>query len=153
MTVIKNDILIDAPIDQIWTALTEVDRLEEIDPAVKNSTPLSQATAGLGVERRVDMLDGKNWFEEKCTAYVKHEALTFELQACSFPVHSLRHSYSFQEMNGKTQVTQHMEYQLKYGILGQLLGLILRPMWNKGNRTFLQGLQDYTESKSVVHGI
>ena len=93
------------------------------------------------------MLDGKNWFEETCTVSETNKALTYELTACSFPVHSLKHSYRFAPVGNKTKVSQVMNYQMKYGIFGKVLGAMLKPKWNKGINLFLGGLKDYAESE------
>src|SRR5689334_20556571 len=117
MSVIQNEIVINAPLEKIWEALTEVEMLDKYDPAVKNSIALSQITKGIGAKRRVNMLDGKNWFEEQCVVHKPFEALTYELIACSFPVHKLKHSYSFEKNGNQTKVKQLMQYEMKYGLL------------------------------------
>src|SRR5436189_1756498 len=96
MATIWNEIVINAPIEKIWQALTEIDWLEKYDPTVKKSTTLTIIKKGIGAKRKVEMLDGKNWFEERVTEFRVNEALTFELTACTFPIHALKHSYSFE---------------------------------------------------------
>ena len=145
MTTLHNNIIIDAPLDKIWEALTVVDKLDTYDPTVKKSTAISELTSGIGAKRKVDMLDNKNWFEEECTQAKAHQALTYELTACSFPVHSLRHSYRFEKVGEKVKVSQEMKYQMKYGFLGKLMGIMLKSKWNKGINEFLGGLKQYSE--------
>lgn len=115
------------------------------DPTVKKSTATTNIKSGVGAGRKVDMLDGKNWFEETCTVSETHKALSFELTACSFPVHKLKHNYSFQKMGNKIKVSQEMNYQMKFGLLGKLMGTMLKPKWNKGINEFLGGLKEHTE--------
>src|SRR6267154_536171 len=110
MTTLYNEIIIDAPIDKIWEALSNIEELEKYDPTVKKSQALSQAHSGIGATRKVDMKDGKNWFEEKVTQYEPNNGLTYELTACSFPVQNLKHSYSFEQAGGRIKVKQVMEY-------------------------------------------
>jgi len=102
MTTLHNEIVINAPIEKIWEALTNIEELDKYDPTVKKSTALSKEKSGIGATRKVDMLDGKNWFEEKVTVFKPIEALTYELTACSFPVHKLKHSYSFEKIGDKS---------------------------------------------------
>ena len=142
---LQNEIIIDAPIDKIWEALTIVDKLEDYDPTVKKSTAITNIKSGVGAGRKVDMLDGKNWFEETCTVSKENEALAYELSACSFPVEKLKHSYSFRSIDDKIAVTQNMNYQMKFGLLGKLLGAMLKSKWNSGNKAFLGGLKKYSE--------
>jgi ribosome-associated toxin RatA of RatAB toxin-antitoxin module len=147
MTTLRNEILIKAPIDKIWESLTVVDKLDSYDPTIKKSTAITEAKTGIGATRKVEMLDGKNWFEEKCTVFETNRALTYELTACSFPVHRLKHDYRFEKVGDHIKVTQKMTYQMKYGILGKLMGAMLKPKWNKGIGEFLTGLKQSSEQK------
>jgi uncharacterized protein YndB with AHSA1/START domain len=147
MATIHNDITIDASIEKIWNALTDLELLEKYDPTVKRSTLISSARTDIGAKRKVDMLDGKNWFEEQVTEFRPNEALTYELTACSFPVHRLKHSYRFEKMGNQTKVRQIMEYTVKFGIVGKLLdALMIRKQSDAGIKKFFSGLKTYTET-------
>jgi len=146
MTTINNEITINAPIEKIWQALTEVEILDKYDPTVKKSTLLSETKAGIGAKRKVDMLDGKNWFEEHCTVHQPNEALTFELTACSFPIHKLKHSYSFEKVGTQTKVKQVMQYEMKFGVFGKIMdAMVVRSQSDKGIKKFFAGLKSFTE--------
>lgn len=146
MTTLHNEITINAPIEKIWEVLTEVEMLDKYDPTVKKSTALSQTKKGISAKRKVEMLDGKNWFEEQCTAHLPNEALTYELTACSFPIHKLKHSYSFIKMGGQTKVKQVMQYEMKFGFLGKIMdALMVRKQSDKGIKKFFAGLKSFTE--------
>lgn len=147
MATIQNEITINAPIEKIWDALTDLELLEKYDPTVKKSTLISSEKTNIGAKRKVDMLDGKNWFEEKITVFKPNEVLAYELTACSFPIHRLKHSYSFQRMGGQTKVKQVMEYTVKFGLLGKLLdALMIRKQSDTGIKKFFSGLKAYTET-------
>jgi uncharacterized protein YndB with AHSA1/START domain len=147
MKTLKNEVLIDAPIDKIWEALAVTDKLDTYDPTVKKSTAISDIKTGIGASRKVDMLDGKNWFEEKCTTYEPNKALEYTLTACSFPVHQLQHDYSFEQIGDKIKVKQKMNIEMKYGPLGKLMFAMLKSKWNSGNQQFLGGLKSALEKK------
>lgn len=148
MTTIHNEITIDAPVEKIWNALSNIDMLDKYDPTVKKSTLLTSSNSGIGAKRKVDMLDGKNWFEEKVTAFKPNEALAFELIACSFPVHKLKHSYSFEKVGGQIKVKQVMEYEMKFGFFGKLMdALMVRKQSDKGIKKFFSGLKSFAENK------
>jgi ligand-binding SRPBCC domain-containing protein len=149
MATIRNEILIQAPPEKIWQVLATPDLLDKYDPTVKRSSLISDEKTSIGAKRRVDMLDGKNWFEEKITQYQPNESLTYELTACSFPVHKLKHSYSFQKIGEKTKVSQVMEYTVKFGLLGKLLDvLMIRRQSDAGIKKFFSGLKSYIESNN-----
>lgn len=146
MTTLYNEITIDAPIGKVWEVLSNIEELENYDPAVKRSRALSPARSGLGAIRKVDMKDGKNWFEEKVTVWHPNEALTYELTACSFPVQQLRHSYRFEQIGRQTKVKQVMEYKVKFGLIGRMLdALMIRKQSDTGIKKFFAGLKSYLE--------
>ena len=147
MATIHNEITINAPVEKIWEALSEIETLDRYDPTVKKSTAISLNTKGTGAKRKVDMRDGKNWFEEECTAWKPNEELTYELTACSFPIHQLKHSYSFEKAGNQIKVKQAMHYTVKFGLFGKLLdSLMIRKQSDAGIKKFFTGLKSYVEA-------
>ncbi|MEO1054350.1 MAG: SRPBCC family protein [Bacteroidota bacterium] len=147
MPTLKNTIIIDAAIEKIWHALSQVDQLAVYDPSCERSVSITKENAGIGAKRRVDMTDGKNWFEEKCTVYEEHQDLKYELTSCSFPVLNLNHQYSFRKLSdAKYEVTQVQNYKMKHGILGSIMAIMIKAKWNKGVRAFLGGLKQHAEN-------
>lgn len=146
MTILNNEVIISAPIEKIWEALSVVDNLDKFDPTVKKSTAISSSKAGLEAKRKVDMLDGKNWFEEKVIQYKPYEELAYQLTDCSFPISGLAHSYTFEKVGNQTKVKQVMQYTVKFGILGKLMdSLMIRKQTNGGIQKFFIGLKEYAE--------
>ena len=147
MTVLRNEMIIDASVEKIWDALSQVGELDKFDPTVLKSRTISETRSGIGAARKVDMKDGKNWFEEVCTLSKPNEALVYELTACSFPVHQLRHSYSFEKIGQRVRVRQTMEYKVKYGWVGEILdALVIRRQTDSGIKQFFSGLKNYMEN-------
>ena len=105
---IINEITINAPTEKIWEILVTPALLDQYDPTVKKSTLISIEKSGLGAKRKVDMLDGKNWFEEEITEFKSNEALTYQLTDCSFPIKGLKHTYSFEKTGTQTKVKQRV---------------------------------------------
>ncbi|MBI3685175.1 SRPBCC family protein [Candidatus Azambacteria bacterium] len=147
MAIIHNEIIVNASVDKLWDILTDLELLDRYDPTVKKSTLVSAQKAGMGAKRKVDMLDGKNWFEEKVTVFKPNDALTYQLTDCSFPIKGLKHSYSFEQIGHQTKVKQVMEYTVKFGLLGKLLdGLMIRKQSDSGIKKFFAGLKSYAET-------
>lgn len=148
MATIRNEIIIKAPAEKIWSVLATPDLLEKYDPTVRKSSVISDVKTDRGAKRKVVMRDGKNWFEEVITVCRPAESLTYELTACSFPVHKLKHSYSFQKLDGQTRVQQVMEYTVKFGIFGKIMDhLIIRKQSDTGVKKFFAGLKSYIEKQ------
>jgi ribosome-associated toxin RatA of RatAB toxin-antitoxin module len=147
MATIHNEIIVNASLDKVWGILTDPELLDKYDPTVKKSTLVSAGEKGVGAKRKVDMLDGKNWFEERVSVFKPHEALTYELTACSFPIRQLKHSYSFEKAGDQTRVKQVMEYTVKFGLFGKVLdSLMIRKQSDNGIKKFFAGLKSYAET-------
>ena len=146
MTVLINEITITAPLEEIWQSLSNVDELDKYDPTVKLSEATTLVKSGVNAARKVNMLDGKNWFEEKVIEWKPRELLTYQLTACSFPVNQLQHSYSFETIGKQTKVKQVMEYDIKYRFFGKVLDqLMIRRETDNGIKKFMAGLKSYVE--------
>lgn len=147
MATIHNEIVVNAPVEKIWEILTNLELLDKYDPTVKQSKALSENKSGLNAKRKVLMIDGKNWFDEKVTVFKPNLALTYQLTDCSFPISGLKHSYSFEKAGNQTKVKQVMEYTVKFGLLGKLLDiLMIRKQSDAGIKKFFSGLKTYAET-------
>ena len=147
MATIHNEITVSVSSDKVWHLLTDLELLDKYDPTVKKSTLLSTEKTGIGAKRKVLMLDGKNWFDEKVIVFKPTEALTYQLTECSFPIKSLTHSYSFEKIGNQTKVKQVMEYTVKFGLLGKMLdAMMIRKQSDRGVKKFLVGLKAYVET-------
>ncbi len=147
MATIHNEITVNASVDKVWAMLTDLELLDKYDPTVKKSTLISTEKAGIGAKRKVLMIDGKNWFDEKVTIFKSNEALTYQITDCSFPIKGLKHSYSFEKIGNQTKVKQIMEYTVKFGLLGKLLdALMIRKQSDTGIKKFFTRLKSYAET-------
>ena len=147
MATIHNEITVNVSIDKVWTMLTNLELLDKFDPTVKKSTLISSEKTGIGAKRKVNMLDGKNWFDEKITVFKPNEALTYQLTDCSFPIKGLQHSYTFEKIGNQTKVKQVMEYTVKFGLLGKILdSLMIRKQSDSGIKKFFAGLKSFAET-------
>ena len=146
MTRLNNEVLIEATPEKVWQVLTDLESLEQYDPVVNKSVTISALRTGLGAERQCDV-NPKGWFKERVTQWEPHRALAFELFECTLPIKSLRHSYTIVNVNGATRVRQVMEYQMKFGIFGSLMDLLMvRKKWDDGIKKFFMGLKQYIEA-------
>lgn len=146
MSTLHNEIIINAPLEKIWGILETPDLLEKYDPTIKDSKLVSAERRGPGAKRKINMLDGKNWFEEKITDYKLNDLLTYQLIACSFPIKGLKHSYRFEKTSTGTKVKQTMEYEVKFGFLGKLMDkMMIQKQFDSGIKKFFTGLKQFAE--------
>lgn len=147
MTVLRNTICIQAPPEQVWEALTQLDALPEYDPGIAKSVLRSDKRSGLGADRQCDIKAG-GWFRERVTVWEPGRELEFTLYDCTLPVRRLRHHYTLTAEHGGTRVDQTQEYTLKYGPVGAILdALFVKRKWDAGVKSFFAGLKQYVESR------
>jgi hypothetical protein len=145
MTVLENSIQIQASPEAVWRVLGALATLEQYDPGVRKSQMLDGPSEGVGAARRCDLAPG-GWFAERVTDWRPNDALAFELYECTLPVKRLKHRYTLTAHDGGTLVTQTMEYELKFGLVGSLMdSLMVRRKWNDGIRGFFAGLKKRVE--------
>jgi ligand-binding SRPBCC domain-containing protein len=145
MTVLETSIRIAAAPEAVWSALSALDALDRYDPGVAKSEIISPERFGPGAARRCDLRPG-GWFKERVGDWRPNEGLSFELFECTLPVRRLRHSYTLVPEAGGTIVTQRMEYELKFGVVGRILdAVVVRKKWATGIRAFFSGLKRYVE--------
>lgn len=147
MTVLRNAIHIQAPPEQVWSALARLDGLHEYDPGVSKSVLRTEKRSGVGADRHCDIAAG-GWFRERVTLWEPERQLELTLYECTLPVRSLRHRYTLTPEGGGTRVDQTQEYTLRYGPLGAALdALVVRRRWDAGVKAFFAGLKRYVEAR------
>jgi ligand-binding SRPBCC domain-containing protein len=145
VTLLKNSIRVAAPPEKIWAALARLDALHEFDPGIETSELQSPNAEGIGASRQCN-LRGGGWFRDRVTVWKPGRELEFELYDCTLPVRRLRHRYTLTPDGNGTRVEQDQEYELKYGLLGVVLDvLVVRRKWDAGIKSFFSGLKSYVE--------
>jgi ribosome-associated toxin RatA of RatAB toxin-antitoxin module len=146
MATIYNRIMIQAAPEEVWAVLADPAKLDQYDPIVRKSRLISSFSDGLGAERHCDTLSG--WFNDKITEWLPYEKLTFALTGCNQPMKSLTHSYTLKRIGNQTEVSQVMNYTMKFGILGRLMDTLLgKRESDKQIKKFFVGLKNYIEKR------
>lgn len=152
MTILENSIHIDASPERVWRVLASLELLDRYDPGVTKSEIVTPSREGPGSARRCDLKPG-GWFKEKILDWTPNESLSFELFECTLPVRQLKHSYTLTPDGSGTTVRQRMEYELKFGIIGQMMdAMMVRKKWNDGIQGFFAGLKRYVEADADAAG-
>lgn len=148
MAIIHNKITIKATPEQVWSVLADPARLDQYDPVTKKSELISKLTSGLGAERKCETATG--WFKDKITEWQPYEKLTFTLTGCNQPMKNLVHSYTLRKVGNETEVSQIMNYTMKFGIIGKLLDVLIgKRQSDKQIKLFFNGLKEYVEKQNI----
>ena len=143
--------VIHAPLPHVWTVAADVTTVTRWHPAVADADLLSPHATGLGATRRCHFHDGTN-VREEVVEVDEDRRVRLRISEFSAPLVRLEVEITLaRTTTNQTQARFALHYQLKGGVLGQLLGatLLRREMSKVANRA-LAGLGHYTATSEPV---
>jgi len=146
MTKLHNEIKINAPVEKVWKILADLEQVQYYNPLVAHTKYVSENRLGIGATRHCDFKP-KGFSKERVTEFKPQEVIGFEIIESSFPMVFTRWRTMLKPVDGGTLVSQDMEYQLKFGLLGSLMDvLIIRQKYGKILDDIFRGLKRYSET-------
>ncbi|MBI3525451.1 MAG: SRPBCC family protein [Betaproteobacteria bacterium] len=126
MTLLHHDIRIAAPPEKVWAVLADLEAVQHYNAGIKHAKYITVAREGIGASRHCD-LKPKGWVKERVIAWEPQNAMTMELYESQWPLKFMRWRTTLSPDGAGTRVSQQMEYQIKFGLLGTLLDkLVMR---------------------------
>ena len=142
--------VIDAKPDAVWAVLSRFMHIDEFAPLVTSVDALTDQKGGVGSRRRCHFEDGNSIVEEVTEWEDKRK---YRVRLSDMDPMPLQEAYA--ELNVKphadtqTRVTWSMDYRLKYGPVGWLLGqTMMKSMMGKVIDGNLKGLADRVSGKA-----
>jgi len=142
---------IHAPIAQVWPLLADVTAVARWSPAVDKADLLTVQSAGLRAARRCHFYDGTS-VREEVIAVADGRRVRVRLTESSMPMKRLEAEFIVAETpEGHTKVTMALDYEVKWGLLGKLMGaMMVRGQLVKMETRALAGLNHYVTTGAVV---
>jgi len=136
---------IDANPDDVWGVLSRFMHIDEFAPLIKSVDALTDGEDGVGSKRRNHFDDGTSLVEEVTEWEANrryHRVRLSEMSA--MPLHEAYADVSVEPMdNGRSKVKWAMDYRVKFGPFGWLLGqTMMKMMMGKVLDGNLKGLAD-----------
>jgi ribosome-associated toxin RatA of RatAB toxin-antitoxin module len=128
----------------VWELISDVTRVVDFHPAVKSVDLLSDLPTGLGATRRCNFYDGTS-VVETVTNVSDGASVSLELSEFSVPMKTFDASIAISPLAGSgTQVTFSLNYEMKFGVLGQLMNVaMVRGQMNKMLTRILAGIDHH----------
>ena len=147
MTELKHQITINAPKDKVFSVLANLDEVQHYNPGVKAAKYISENKQGVGAARECNL--GKEGIvRERITGFKQDDFVAMELYEHSWPIKFMRWTSKVAPAGNATQITQTLEYKMKFGVLGSILNmLILKRKLNQSMSTIFESLKKYVENK------
>lgn len=137
---------INAPVEQVWDALSAIGDIYQWNPGVQASHTTSAQAEGIGATRFCD-LGGSNYLDEEVVAWQPNEKLTMRIVGTNLPFATADIRFTLQAGADGTTVAVSPQYQLKYGLLGNLLDILyVRRSYRRGMEALLAGLKRFVET-------
>lgn len=148
----QRSLVIDASPDAVWAVLGRFMFIDEFAPLVKSVDALTTGDDQVGSKRRCTFDDGGSVVEEVTKWEVNHGYRVRLSETEPMPLHE-----AFAELRitphglGKASVAWSMDYRVKYGPLGWLLGqTMMKMMMSKILDGNLKGLADKVRSNQMA---
>ena len=147
MAKLHNTIKINAPVDKIWSVLTDLESIQHYSKTVKSARYISKNKTGVGSARECEILP-KGRVKERVTGVEPEKSISFELYETDWPLVFMRWTTSLKKDGDGTIVSADTEYKLKYGIIGQLMdSLIMKRKFHKIIDEVFENMKKYIENK------
>lgn len=137
--------------EALWPLVSDVLAVQRWHPSVARAELLSVTSTGLGAARRCHFYDGTNVREEVVTL---DEGRRVRMALSEFSVPMTRLEAEFQltpTAEGQTEVRFGLDYVVKFGPLGRLLGAtVMRGQLRKMAAKVLAGLEHHARTGEQV---
>jgi len=138
---------INAAPERVWAIVSDVTTIHLWHPSVASADLLSERPTGMHAARRCNFRDGTN-VREDVVEVDEGRRVRLALSEFSMPMKSLAAEFSVATAaDGTSEVTFTIDFEVKYGVLGQLMGaLMVRGQLEKLTAKVLGGLDHYLQT-------
>ena len=147
MTTLHHEVRIQAGIDAVWNAVSDLEAVRHYNPMVASVRLVSAERTGVGAARRCE-LKPKGQVEERVWKWVPPRAIGLEVAASDWPIVFMRWETTLDPERESTLVRQRMEYRLRFGPVGAVLdALVMRRKLDSAIRDVFANLKRYVEDR------
>jgi carbon monoxide dehydrogenase subunit G len=126
MTTIQHEVHAACSPERLWALLADLEAVERYNPGVRSAAIEGSRRTGVGARRSCELLP-KGRVVERVTHWEEGRALGLEVAESDWPIHFMRWVTRLEPSGGGTRITQSLEYEVKFGVLGWVLdSLVMR---------------------------
>ena len=148
---INKQTIVNAPIEQVWASWDRFGDIKAFNPNLRASSLLSGSVAtGVGAKRRCDLSDGKTSIFEEIVDYAPQEHMTVVLFDGNVPIKRGTIRIDLESVSSnQTRLLVNAEFQMKFGVLGKLMGVFAKSQLASSFDRLLEGNAQYVEAKAA----
>jgi carbon monoxide dehydrogenase subunit G len=149
MTTLSHKIWIAAPSAKVWATLADLTQVQRYNPTVQSARIEGTQMTGVGTHR-VCALVPKGSIKEKVTRWEPERCLGMEVAESDWPIVFMKWDTTLSLQDNGTLVTQRMDYQVKFGLLGKLLNaLVMQRKLDSTIADVFQRMKTHIEAQSA----
>lgn len=154
MTVLRYEIEIDAPKDEVWKLLANLGDVNKFHPFVPNSYYTSDQLSGVGSSRVCEFSMNDMTVEETVIDWQEGENLTVQIafiKGMTPPLKDMRGTLAVKANGSGSIASMEISYQPKFGVAGALMDtMMIRRQYDKMLPSVLKGLKHHAETGEEV---
>ncbi|MDX2470104.1 MAG: SRPBCC family protein [SAR324 cluster bacterium] len=137
--------------EKLWQIISDFSSVERFSSSVKSSPIISDIKTGVGTTRKCTLYD-QGTLVEKITEIDEGKGLKFAVTEFSLPLVSLVAGMGVTDQgDGTGELYMEMNYVVKYGPIGFLMGSLMMPMMmKKMMKSILTGLAFHAQSGETI---
>jgi carbon monoxide dehydrogenase subunit G len=124
MTTLSHEIFIAAPVHKVWATLSDLCAVTQYNATVVSARIEGERSTGVGAYR-VCELKPKGKVKERVTIWEPDRCIGLEVVESDWPIVFMNWETGLAPKDSGTLVTQAMQYQVKFGLLGSLLDTLV----------------------------
>lgn len=152
MTKIRHDVHAACPPENVWALLADLEAVQRYNPGVWHAGIEGAHRSGVGARRWCELAP-KGRVVEQVTHWEDGRALGLEVIESDWPIHFMRWVTRIEAQGTGTRITQTLEYEVKFGVLGTLLDhLIMKRTLTRTLDGVFASLARHAEGGAKSHG-
>lgn len=143
---LQHEIWINSPLEKVWNILADLEAVQHYNPVVTKARYISSNRKGIGAARQCDFKP-KGYGKERVIEWKPNEVIGIELYEHQWPVRFMRWRTRLQPDGTGVLVTQDLEYEMKFGVLGKLMDtLMMRRKLDQGISEIFKSMKQHIET-------
>ena len=148
---------VDAPIEQVWRVIADYGNVAVWNPNIKASRIIGEQAQGVGALRQCDLSDGKNYVQERITAWEEGKSLSLDVVDGTMPFEHAEFEVELEAAgSSQTKVHMKMRFKPKGGALGKVAAVVMiKPMMRRLFGKIAGGLKAHVEgaAQTPAHAV
>jgi len=148
---VESKLIVNVSSDKAWEVLDDFSGIEKFSIGVEKSSLVGEKKTGLGAKRHCVFYDESSVIEE-IIEYEENKGLKVVLTDFSMPMKSMYAGFAIKKITETScEVSMYMDFVVKFGVFGSLLGaLVMRPVMKGVQKKLLSGLAYYAFTGKTI---